>query len=76
MDKREQLVDMVASGVVTYIMDESNLTSEEAMRRFYNSEVFRKLEDLETGLYRESPAYVYDLFQIEQKYGALVQLEE
>ncbi|MDR0909282.1 MAG: hypothetical protein LBM77_05890 [Spirochaetaceae bacterium] len=76
MDKREQLVDMVSSGVIDIMIEETHISIQETMQKFYNSECFKKLEDLETGLYRESPAYVYDLYQIEQKYGKLVQLEE
>jgi hypothetical protein len=76
MDKIEHLIDMVSSTVIHFIMEDGNISLEEAMRRFYTSEICKKLEDRETGLYRESPAYVYDLYQIEQKYGRLVQMEE
>ena len=38
-----------------------------------NSEKFVKLEDFSTGLYIESPAYVYDLLMSELKNGKLVQ---
>ncbi|OWV00156.1 hypothetical protein B7994_08825 [Fibrobacter sp. UWR2] len=46
-----------------------------AMRRFYASETFAKLVDLETGLYLESSPYVYDIFKAEQENGKLTQLE-
>ena len=42
---------------------------------FYNSEVFEKLRNPETGLYLESPAYVYGLFQDESTFGKIVQAE-
>ncbi|WP_198957842.1 hypothetical protein [Fibrobacter sp. UWR2] len=45
------------------------------MRRFYASETFAKLVDLETGLYLESSPYVYDIFKAEQENGKLTQLE-
>lgn len=32
-------------------------------------------EHQETGLYRESPAYVYDLFRDEMNFGHIVQAE-
>jgi hypothetical protein len=35
------------------------------MNRFYNSEVFERLEDTGTGLYRESSGYVYELYKKE-----------
>jgi len=33
------------------------------MEQFYNSEIFDKLQDSETGLYTESASYVYELFR-------------
>lgn len=41
----------------------------------YNSEVFTKLSDKETGLYRESPAYVVTLLKNELDNGKLTQTE-
>lgn len=46
-----------------------------AMQLFYNSETFDKLQDIETGLYLESAAYIYGLFQDERNFGRLVQAE-
>ena len=43
--------------------------------KFYNSEVFEKLIDEETGLYLESPDYVYDLFKDEMNFGHIIQAE-
>lgn len=45
------------------------------MNKFYNSKVFEKLQDKETGLYLESPEYVYDLFKDEMNFGYIVQAE-
>jgi hypothetical protein len=45
------------------------------MNRFYNSEVFERLEDAGTGLYRESSAYVYELYKDECRYGRIIQVE-
>lgn len=43
--------------------------------KFYNSEVFEKLIDKETGLYLESPEYVYDLFKDEMNFVHIIQAE-
>jgi hypothetical protein len=67
---------MVTADIVFYITKDMVLSPEDAMRQFYNSEVFEKLQDPETGLYRESSAYVYDLYQIELAHGHLIQLED
>ena len=69
------MMDYVTAVVVTCIMKETGFPADEAMKAFYNSQVFDRLCDIETGLYRESGGYVYDLYKIEQEYGRLVQLE-
>jgi hypothetical protein len=45
------------------------------MKIFYHSQVFDRLRDVDTGLYRESGAYVYELYKTEKKHGRLVQEE-
>ena len=45
------------------------------MNKFYNAEVFEKLQDKETGLYLASPEYVYDLFKDKLNFGHIVQAE-
>ena len=42
---------------------------EEALDCVYNSELFEKLQDLETGLYYQSSGYNYELLKEEIKYG-------
>lgn len=37
--------------------------------------VFEKLLEIETGLYLESPEYVYDLFKDEMNFGRIIQAE-
>jgi len=41
-------------------LDEHNLPIDIAMEKFFNSQVFEKLQDVETGLYTESASYVYE----------------
>lgn len=41
----------------------------------YDSDIYEKLMDAETGLYRESPSYVYGLLQDEINFGHIVQAE-
>ena len=69
------MMDYVTAVVVTCIMEEERFPADEAMKVFYNSEVFDRLCDPETGLYRESGGYVYDLYKIEKEHGRLVQME-
>jgi predicted transcriptional regulator len=69
------LKEFLIADVVTFIMEDTRVSADEAMARFYNSQVFERLEDAGTGLYRESSAYVYELYKDECKYGRLVQME-
>jgi hypothetical protein len=65
----------VTADVIYYIVQDTGVSMEAAMRQFYYSEVFDRLADTETGLYRESASYVYDLYKTERVHGHLVQLE-
>ena len=59
----------------SFITNDQGIEYDEAMNKFYSSEVFEKLQNHETGLYRESSAYVYDLFRDEMNFGHIVQAE-
>jgi len=74
-DKISLMIDLVTADVIDAIVEETNVSVQEAMKTFYGSEVFERLCDTETGMYRESGGYVYDLFKIERKHGRLVQVE-
>ena len=75
MSKQEQLVECITSDIVSFIVEDEKLPINEALARLYNSQTFSKLNDLETGLYLESPTYVYDIYKNEQEHGSLVQEE-
>ena len=75
MSKQEQLIEYITIDIISYIMEDSKLSMVEAMTSLYNSETFAKLNDIETGLYLESPLYVYDIFKTEIAYGRIVQEE-
>ncbi|MCL2443513.1 MAG: hypothetical protein FWD13_08650 [Treponema sp.] len=69
------MIGVVTANIILFIIEDTFISTAEAMNEFYNSEVFDRLCDIETGLYRESSGYVYDLYQIEKEHGRLVQLE-
>lgn len=66
------LFEGISADVVLYLVERDGMELPEAISVFHNSETFSKLEDFETGLYIESPAYVYDLLKSELKNGRLV----
>ncbi|MDE5938122.1 MAG: hypothetical protein K2H37_03460 [Lachnospiraceae bacterium] len=75
MTKQEQLVEYQIQDIIAYIVTDTQIEYDKAMDMFYNSQTFDKLTDVETGLYLESPAYVYGLFQDERNFGHLIQAE-
>ena len=75
MSKQDMLIEYNIQDIVEYISNDNGVDYDEAMRLFYESEVFEKLNDPETGLYLESPAYIYDLFNSEKAEGKIIQAE-
>ena len=75
MSKTDQLIEYITSDIISYIMEDSNLPMLEAMQQLYTSQTYVKLNDLETGLYRESSPYVYDIFKTEKANGKILQEE-
>lgn len=75
MSDREFLIEANTQDVLKLLIADCELSIPEAMRCFYISEVFEKLQDIDTGLYLESPAYIYDLYLNELKNSKIVQDE-
>ena len=65
MCKKDELLEYVIQDIIDMVSTDWSIEYDEAKNKFYNSEVFEKLIDEETGLYLESPDYVYDLFKDE-----------
>lgn len=56
--------DMYAE-IIQILMDEYGYSLEKAMETFYNSDTFACLQNAETGLYYQSPGYVYSFLHNE-----------
>ena len=75
MDKKKQMIEYMVQDLIEIKSETQNLEYENAMNLLYNSQIYNKLLDIETGLYRESPAYVYGLLQDEFNFGHIIQAE-
>ena len=75
MTTREKLMEFITQRIIQYLVKDQDMEVDEAMNLVYNSIVFEKLHDEETGLYLEGPLYVYDLLKNEIRNGRLVQEE-
>lgn len=69
------LMEYNTQDIIEFIMSDLNIDYDEAMKLFYSSETFEKLYQIETGLYLESAAYVYGIFQEERNFVKIVQAE-
>ena len=75
IDKVKALTEGVTQDIIAFLVEEDNISIEKAMDTLYNSELFAKLSDSETGLYRESSAYATELLRDELANGKLIQNE-
>lgn len=76
LDQVGFLTELNIQDIVSYIAEDENIEYDEAIDRFYRSETFVKLTDKETELYRESAAYVYELYKAEITNGTLTQIDD
>lgn len=76
MDKVKFLMEQNIQEIISFIVEDENIEYDLAIDNFYSSQTFEKLNDEETGLYRESAAYVYELYKNEKIYGKIIQTEQ
>ena len=76
MGKEKQMVEYMVQDLVEILTETQEIEYDVAMRIIYKSKTYEKVVDIETGLYRESPAYVFGLLEDELEYGEIVQGEE
>jgi hypothetical protein len=62
--------DMYAS-LVQLLMERWHYTMNEAIDTLYNSDTFLRLQDKRTGLYYQSPGYVYSFLDQELTRGTI-----
>ena len=65
------LVECMIDDIARYLIEGSGMSILEALDIVYNSELYEKLVDLETGLFYQSPTYCYEYLKHEMKYGKL-----
>ena len=65
--KETFMVETLTRELITRLMEERSLSMREAMDIVYNSKTYAALNNLNTGLYFQSPAYVYDVLEEEIK---------
>lgn len=66
------LIDSLVEQLALMVMDEYKLPIPKALELVYNSQLYDKIMDLETGLYYQSARYNYELLRHEVRYGKIV----
>ncbi|WP_455639745.1 hypothetical protein [Parabacteroides sp.] len=65
------LIDALIERLTLLVMEEYQLTPIEALNQVYNSQLYEKIMDLETGLYYQSAPYNYRLLRRELTLGKI-----
>ena len=67
MDNTDWLIDSLTKEIAGFIVQDEKVEFDVALRKLYSSQIFEKLTDKETGLYKEGAAYIYQYYLEEQK---------
>ena len=59
------MIETLTSEMIARLMEERSLTMREPMDVVYKSKTYEALNNLKTGLYFQSPVYLYDHLQQE-----------
>lgn len=66
------LIDSLVERLVILAMEDFKLSLPEALNLVYNSQLYEKIVDTETGLYYQSAEYNYNLLRREITFGKIV----
>ena len=66
-EQKQLLKDELSVEITGFLVDDYKYSPEEAIDVLYTSETFDRLQDDATGLYYQSPGYVYSFLQNELK---------
>ena len=64
--EQDFLIQHAISHLVAEIATEGNHSLDKAMEMFFASDLSKKITDVETGYYLESPSYLHEIFAKEQ----------
>ena len=65
------MVDILTRDLIILLMDRQNMDMKSAFDVFYNSDTYAALNSPESGLYFQSPKYVYSILVNEMKTGKM-----
>ena len=65
------MVDILTRDIITLLMERQNMDMKSAFDVFYNSDTYAALNRPESGLYFQSPKYIYSIMENEMKTGRM-----
>lgn len=71
-ERKNFLVNFTVDRITEYLMSDYKLDMPSAANIVYNSRTLELLQDSRTGLYFQSPGYVYHLLQNEYTQGKII----
>lgn len=71
MNDIEYQIECTTRDLAAYLMRDFSFDMEQALRTVYNSQLYQKLCEPKSGLYFQSPLYVYDYLKNEIRTGKL-----
>lgn len=71
MTKETFMIEEISKEIVLLLMEEHQLDITEALRTLYTSDTYLRLINLNTGLYIQSTAYVYEYLEKELATGKI-----
>ena len=66
------LIDSLVEQLVVMVVEEYKVSVPQALELLYNSQLYEKITDLDTGLLCQSAGYNYKMLRHEMKYGKIV----
>ena len=67
----EFMVDIMTRDLISLLMERQNIGIKAAFDMFYNSDTYAALNRPESGLYFQSPKYVYSILENEMRTGKM-----
>ena len=64
--KRDFLIAYIVDRLTEYLIEDTNIGLDDALKLIYRSNVYQQLLDVEGELYIQSPSYVYELLKKNQ----------
>lgn len=72
MTKEQFMIEEISKEIVLLLMEEHQMDMREALKALYTSDTYSRLINLDTGLYAQSAAYVYEYLEKELVMGKMV----